>query len=60
MTFVGKQDQEILGKETDGNAESVEASTDVIEDELLHDRQRHCMFQDTCLMPVDSGQETLD
>ena len=31
-----------------------------LEDELLHDRQQHCMFQDTCLMPVDIGQETLD
>nr|XP_057920504.1 uncharacterized protein LOC131117065 [Doryrhamphus excisus] len=30
------------------------------EDELLHDRQQHCMFQDTCLMPVDIGQEALD
>ncbi|XP_058485984.1 uncharacterized protein LOC131459865 [Solea solea] len=30
------------------------------EDELLHDRQQHCMFQDTCLMPVDVGQEALD
>nr|XP_057903045.1 uncharacterized protein LOC131101719 [Doryrhamphus excisus] len=30
------------------------------EDELLHDRQQHCMFQDTCLMPVDIGQEVLD
>ncbi|XP_073323364.1 uncharacterized protein [Pagrus major] len=37
-----------------------EASADVGEDELLHDRQQHCMFQDTCLMPVDIGQETLD
>ncbi|XP_058494640.1 uncharacterized protein LOC131465769 [Solea solea] len=30
------------------------------EDELLHDRQQHCMFQDTCLLPVDVGQEALD
>nr|XP_057908359.1 uncharacterized protein LOC131104820 [Doryrhamphus excisus] len=30
------------------------------EDEQLHDRQQHCMFQDTCLMPVDIGQEVLD
>ncbi|XP_075334585.1 uncharacterized protein LOC142395729 [Odontesthes bonariensis] len=29
-------------------------------EELLHDRQHHCMFQDTCLMPVDIGQEALD
>ncbi|XP_059198565.1 uncharacterized protein LOC131978809 [Centropristis striata] len=37
-----------------------EVAADVGEDELLHDRQQHCMFQDTCLMPVDIGQETLD
>ena len=43
----------------DGNDENnaVVASE---EDELLHDRQQHCMFQDTCLMPVDIGQEALD
>ena len=29
-------------------------------DDYLHDRQQHCMFQDTCLMPVDIGQEALD
>lgn len=26
----------------------------------MHDRQQNCMFQDTCLMPVDIGQEALD
>ncbi|XP_078795313.1 uncharacterized protein LOC144988623 isoform X2 [Oryzias latipes] len=30
------------------------------EDELLHDRQNHCMFQDSALFPVDIGQEVLD
>lgn len=30
------------------------------EDELLHDRQQHCMNQDTRLMSVDIGQEALD
>ncbi|XP_062389285.1 uncharacterized protein LOC134077598 [Sardina pilchardus] len=30
------------------------------EDELLHDRQQYCMFMDTCLQPVDIGQEVLD
>ncbi|XP_029910642.1 uncharacterized protein LOC115361416 [Myripristis murdjan] len=35
-------------------------SADIGQDELLHDRQQHCMFQDTCLMPVDIGQEALD
>ncbi|TKS65165.1 ATP-dependent DNA helicase PIF1 [Collichthys lucidus] len=38
---------------------SVEPSS-VPDDEFLHDRQQHCMFQDTCLMPVDIGQEALD
>ncbi len=38
----------------------VEESLDIIQDEMLHDRQQHCMFQDTCLMPVDIGQEALD
>ncbi|XP_074538707.1 uncharacterized protein LOC141800196 [Halichoeres trimaculatus] len=38
----------------------VEEASDIIQDEMLHDRQQHCMFQDTCLMPVDIGQEALD
>ncbi|XP_041863244.1 uncharacterized protein LOC121653673 isoform X1 [Melanotaenia boesemani] len=43
------------------NAEVVESTGDDVEDdELLHDRQQHCMFSDTCLMPVDIGQEVLD
>ncbi|XP_049339759.1 uncharacterized protein LOC125804686 [Astyanax mexicanus] len=29
-------------------------------DETLHDRQTHGMFMDTCLQPVDLGQEILD
>ncbi|XP_072768833.1 uncharacterized protein [Nerophis lumbriciformis] len=37
-----------------------EESEDIVQDEMLHDRQQHCMFQDTCLMPVDIGQEALD
>ncbi|XP_055077310.1 LOW QUALITY PROTEIN: uncharacterized protein LOC117394129 [Periophthalmus magnuspinnatus] len=31
-----------------------------LDDELLHDRQRHCMYQDTFFMPVDIAQEALD
>ena len=58
--FCREQDVEVLGKENDTNVEGGEASPDVGEDELLHDRQQHCMFQDTCLMPVDIGQEALD
>ncbi|XP_042610591.1 uncharacterized protein LOC122144028 [Cyprinus carpio] len=30
------------------------------DDEELHDRQQHCVFMDTCLQPVDIGQEVLD
>ncbi|XP_042601481.1 uncharacterized protein LOC122140744 [Cyprinus carpio] len=58
--FCREQDNEVLEKERDGHAEGKETSIDVGEDELLHDRQQHCMFQDTCLMPVDIGQEALD
>uniref|UniRef100_A0A8P4K4J2 ATP-dependent DNA helicase n=1 Tax=Dicentrarchus labrax TaxID=13489 RepID=A0A8P4K4J2_DICLA len=43
----------------DGNAND-DSNAAAEEDELLHDRQQHCMFQDTCLMPVDIGQEALD
>ncbi|XP_073681626.1 uncharacterized protein [Garra rufa] len=53
-----RKDDEVLEK--DAHAENGERSVDVGEDELLHDRQQHCMFQDTCLMPVDIGQEALD
>ncbi|XP_055088458.1 uncharacterized protein LOC117393626, partial [Periophthalmus magnuspinnatus] len=31
-----------------------------LDDEFLHDRQRHCMYQDTFFMPVDIAQEALD
>lgn len=55
-----RKENEGLEKEIDAHAESEEARVDVGEDELLHDRQQHCMFQDTCLMPVDIGQEVLD
>lgn len=34
--------------------------TGAAEDELLHDRQQHGTFQDTCVMTVDIGQEVLD
>ncbi|XP_026187397.1 uncharacterized protein LOC113145179 [Mastacembelus armatus] len=53
--FCPEQDQ--------GPAEEVDVNSEAgedVEDELLHDRQQHCMFQDTCLMPVDIGQEALD
>ncbi|XP_062414175.1 uncharacterized protein LOC119206796 [Pungitius pungitius] len=46
-------------KNVDNDAENNQTAPDV-SDELLHDRQQHCMFQDTCLMPVDIGQEVLD
>ncbi|XP_057683515.1 uncharacterized protein LOC130910330 [Corythoichthys intestinalis] len=59
-TFCKGTEVETTGNENDGHVKSLEASLDLAEDELLHDRQQHCMFQDTCLMPVDIGQEVLD
>lgn len=53
------QQDEALEEESNKNAVSSVASSNV-DDELLHHRQQHCMFQDTCLMPVDIGQEALD
>ena len=44
-------DEVVVVEGGDGSAGNVEAAPDV-EDEHLHDRQQHCMFQDTCLMPV--------
>nr|XP_043868972.1 uncharacterized protein LOC122758736 [Solea senegalensis] len=60
--FCREQELDSLVQESDGNLEKNETPTEVdeCEDELLHDRQQHCMFQDTCLMPVDIGQEALD
>ncbi|XP_016522477.1 uncharacterized protein LOC107834962 [Poecilia formosa] len=49
-----------LIKKNDGCKEDQDMSIDDNDDDLLHDRQTHCMFQDTCLMPVDIGQEALD
>ncbi|XP_057716041.1 uncharacterized protein LOC130931338 [Corythoichthys intestinalis] len=59
-TLCKETEVKTAGDEGDGRLESEEASSDLVEDELLHDRQQHCMFQDTCLMPVDIGQEVLD
>ncbi len=58
--FCREEENEVSGKECDSSVKSVEVPEDVGEDELLHDRQQHCIFQDTCLMPADIGQETLD
>lgn len=46
--------------ESDVNMETGQITAEANDDELLHDGQQHCMFQDTCLMPVDIGQEMLD
>ncbi|XP_078794676.1 uncharacterized protein LOC144988280 isoform X2 [Oryzias latipes] len=46
-------------KQTDKKDEKEDEADDG-EDELLHDRQNHCMFQDSALFPVDIGQEVLD
>ncbi|XP_029933198.1 uncharacterized protein LOC115377526 [Myripristis murdjan] len=71
--FVREEDREReeaeSGSEDEGRSQQVTVqsemcelaeSADIGQDELLHDRQQHCMFQDTCLMPVDIGQEALD
>ncbi|XP_034537729.1 uncharacterized protein LOC117811513 isoform X2 [Notolabrus celidotus] len=55
-----REEEEVLAEVSVPNVESSDAATDEAEDEQLHDRQQHCMFQDTCLMPVDLGQEALD
>ncbi|XP_061601162.1 uncharacterized protein LOC133463585 [Cololabis saira] len=52
--FVKEENIEVVEEQNDT------ASSDEVVEELLHDRQRHCMFQDTCFMPVDIGQEALD
>lgn len=56
------QEQEVILPVESHTVNSADAETDAAEaeDELLHDRQQHGMFQDTCLMPVDIGQEVLD
>ncbi|XP_030019133.1 uncharacterized protein LOC115439438 [Sphaeramia orbicularis] len=62
------QVEQVVGEGEVSQAEDVaanvdgvdEESADIVQDELLHDRQQHCMFQDTCLFPVDIGQESLD
>ncbi|XP_072314552.1 uncharacterized protein [Eucyclogobius newberryi] len=41
-------------------ANQVEQEQAELDDELVHDRQRHCMYQDTFFMPADIGQEALD
>ncbi|XP_038139885.1 uncharacterized protein LOC119782800 [Cyprinodon tularosa] len=55
-----REEIEPVNDETVCQKEAVIEKEDGVEDELLHDRQQHCMFQDTCLMPVDIGQEALD
>lgn len=55
-----REEEVVSDENSHGNEEGSEVPTDVVEDELLHDRQQHCMFQDTCLMPVDIGQGAFD
>nr|XP_054591529.1 uncharacterized protein LOC129155826 [Nothobranchius furzeri] len=57
-TFTQEDESSVL-EEDSGSGKDEDTCIDG-EDELLHDRQQHCMFQDTCLMPVDIGQEALD
>ncbi|KAK7878888.1 hypothetical protein WMY93_034234, partial [Mugilogobius chulae] len=47
--------------EEDSNAITNKSETpDEEEDETLHDRQNHGIYQDSCSMPIDIGQEILD
>lgn len=50
--FCREADSDAIEKARDSNVDSVETSPDNVDDELLH--------EDTCLMPVDIGQEVLD
>uniref|UniRef100_A0A3B3YQH8 ATP-dependent DNA helicase n=1 Tax=Poecilia mexicana TaxID=48701 RepID=A0A3B3YQH8_9TELE len=56
--FSPEENSSVLNNES--VKEDEDMSIDEHDDDLLHDRQQHCMFQDTCLMPVDIGQEALD
>ena len=56
--FCREQEAEVPGNDNPADSDKTDAGA--AEDELLHDRQQHGMFQDTCLMPVDIGQEVLD
>ena len=58
--FCKETNCDVSEKDTGCSGDGVEIPADNGEDELLHDRQQHCMYQDTCLMPVDIGQEALD
>lgn len=61
--FCREQEADVPGAqeaEVPGASETVDSADAAAEDELLHDRQQHGMFQDMCLMPVDIGQEVLD
>ena len=51
---------DVSEKDAGCSGDGAEITADNGEDELLHDRQQHCMHQDTCLMPVDIVQEALD
>ncbi|XP_033847315.1 uncharacterized protein LOC117393232 [Periophthalmus magnuspinnatus] len=52
--FAKEEENEVLNN----NSKQTESPDE--EDETLHDRQNHCIYQDSCSMPVDLGQETLD
>ena len=58
--FCKETNVDVSEKDTGCSGAGAEVLADNGEDELLHDRQQHCMYQDTCLMPVDIGQEALN
>ncbi|XP_078794817.1 uncharacterized protein LOC101164028 isoform X2 [Oryzias latipes] len=58
--FCKEELEEENRNEPEKQTDKKEDEADDGEDELLHDRQNHCMFQDSALFPVDIGQEVLD
>ncbi|KAJ4946741.1 hypothetical protein JOQ06_008787, partial [Pogonophryne albipinna] len=55
--WLNRYEQDVNEQPTDEDAQPDAAC---VEEETSHDRQTHGMFMDTCLQPVDLGQEILD
>ncbi|MGL5903012.1 MAG: DUF6570 domain-containing protein, partial [Cetobacterium sp.] len=62
ITFNDNWFNEFTRQENEADKDNIEENDveNVNVDEELHDRQQHCVFMDTCLQPVDIGQEVLD
>lgn len=55
--WLNRYEQDVKQQPPDEHTQPEEACVD---EEPSHDRQTHGMFMDTCLQPVDLGQEILD